>query len=225
VRPSTDAARQESGGLDLRLGERVDQRGDGTVSLDRALDRSAPAPERPPDSSKPILERLLHDADNQQFTVADNGFHALIEPGDPLPIPNWSSPVDYYDGELRIRYQIKSPAGQLPGQIQTCIWTMPGYSPESCSDQTAFSGVGTFHGSKLAPSSWWKKDNVPVDFSHPEKFLIRTVLRGASGCNVTTYSVPGACWGEWSSYQSMSFRVTIVMVAKGATFSGWQSYP
>jgi len=130
-------------------GNLLDLRVDGPVASDHSS-----AKERAPEGSKPILERLLHDGNNQQFSVADNGFHNLIEAGDPLPIPNWSSPVNYYDGELRIRYQIKSPAGQVAGQIQTCIWTMPSYSPESCSDKAPFSGVGTFYGTELKPSSW-----------------------------------------------------------------------
>ncbi len=51
------------------------------------------------------------------------------------------------------------------------------------------------------------------------------MLRGESGCNVTRYSVSGACWDQWPSYEDMSFRVTIVMVGAGETFSGWASYP
>jgi len=65
----------------------------------------------------------------------------------------------------------------------------------------------------------------PLDYSHPERFLIRVVLRGESGCNVTRYNVDGACWDEWPNYENMNFRVTIVMVALGESFSGWSNYP
>lgn len=182
---------------------------------------------------KPPTELLLFDGDNLQFTTADNGFHPLINPGDALPAANWLTPNDYYNGgEFRIRYVIKSPANQAAGKLQTCIWTMgngdgdgKNYFPESCSSQVAHTGVGEYFNTKLDPSSWWKKDGVPLDFTHPEWFLIRVVLRGTSGCNVTTYNVSNACWNEWPNYQNMKFRVTIVMVAKGKTFSGWTSYP
>jgi hypothetical protein len=181
---------------------------------------------------KPTTELLLFDGDNLQFTTADNGFHPLINPGDTLPAANWLTPNDYYNGEFQIRYVIKSPPDQAAGRLQTCIWTMgngdgdgKNYFPESCSSQVSHTGVGEYFNTKLDPASWWKKDGVPLDFTHPEWFLIRVVLRGTSGCNVTTYNVSNGCWSEWPKYQNMKFRVTIVLVAKGTTFSGWQSYP
>lgn len=201
--------------------------------LDAAQPDTSPQPDvAQPDLTPPNSELLLYDGDNLQFTDADKGFHPLIQPGDPLPASNWASPRDYYDGELRVRYVIKSPANQAAGQIQTCIWTMGNadgdgkdYFPESCSDQVPFSGTGEIFNAKLVPSTWWKNAGVPLVYSHPERFLIRTVLRGPSGCNVTTYNVTGACWNLWPDYQNMKFRVTLVMVAKGDTFSGWTSYP
>jgi hypothetical protein len=204
---------------------------DGKVPKPTA-DGTVPKPTADGKVPKPTGEILLFDGDNRQFTAADKGFHALIKPGDPLPLPNWLVPENYYDGELRIRYVIKAPAGQEAGKLQTCIWTMgsedgdgKNYFPESCADQVPFSGIGTFYGKALIPSQWWKNSGVPLDFSHPERFLIRVVLRGTSGCNVTSHSVSNACWNEWPKYQNMIFRVTLVMVPAGAVFSGWANYP
>ena len=188
---------------------------------------------RPADSAPPPpQEMLLVDKKNLQFVTKDNGFLALVKPGDPLAVKNWLTPVDYYNGEFQIRYVISAPTNQKAGQLQTCIWTIGNadgdgkdYFPESCSAQVPHSGVGTITNTKLVPASWWKKDGVPLDYSHPERFLVRAVLRGSSGCVVTTYPVPGACWNEWASFQAMIFRVTIVMVPKGKTFSGWAAYP
>jgi hypothetical protein len=213
---------------------------EGAGSADGPVDLSAPdhgdavspdltAVDLPP---PPVSEFLLFDGDNRQFTVADNGFHPLIQPGDPLPLGDWSNPEDFYSGEFHIRYVINEPANQQPGKLQVCIWTMGNadgdgkdYFPESCSDQVSHNGVGTYTNANLVPASWWKKDGVPLVFSHPERFLIRVVLRGISGCNVTTYNVSNGCWSEWPNFKDMKFRVTIVMVAQGATFSGWPSYP
>lgn len=195
---------------------------DRTAKLDGAAKPDAPV----------AAELLLFEGTNLQFTTADNGFHPLIKPGDPLPAGNWKTPLDYYQGELRIRYVIESPPDQAAGKIHACIWTMGNadgdgkdYFPESCADQVAFSGTGEFFGKQLTPSSWWKNAGVPLDFSHPERFLIRAVLRGPSGCNVTTYSVASSCWNLWPDYQNLKFRVTMVMVAPGRTFSGWGNYP
>jgi len=237
----------ESGAVDLATGDGpaadlalADARtgdgapGDSAPVVDSALADSAPAADSgtQPDAKPATTELLLFDGDNRQFTVADNGFHPLIQPGDTLPASNWLSPVDYYNGQIQIRYVINSPPTQVAGKLQVCFWTMgngdgdgKNYFPESCSEQVSHSGVGTYTITKPTPASWWKNSGVPLDFTHPEWFLIRVVLRGASGCNVTTYNVTNACWSEWPLYKDMKFRVTLVMVGKGDTFSGWSNYP
>ncbi len=184
------------------------------------------------DGPGPSTEMLLFDGDGRQFTYEDSGFHVLINPGDQLPVGNWLDPVDYYNGEFHVRYVINSPPDQVAGKLQTCIWTMGDdgvggdYFPESCGQQVSHTGVGEyFVTSNLKPADWWKKDGVPLDYSHPERFLVRVVLRGTSGCNVTRYNVSGACWDQWPDYENLNFRVTIVMVGAGETFSGWANYP
>lgn len=185
-----------------------------------------------PDAVAPPGELVLYDGASEQFTVEDNGFHGLLMPGDQLPAANWSSPVDYYQGQMQIRYVISAPADQAPGVLQVCIWTLGSedgdgrdYFPESCSGFVAHDGVGEYVDDGQVVSDWWQNEDVPLDFSHPERFRVGAVLRGASGCNVTTYDVDGACWDEWPTFQDMVFRVTMVMVPPGETFSGWASYP
>ena len=185
-----------------------------------------------PDLATSPREVLLFDKPGLKFKETDRGFLPLIEPGDPLPMADWATPHDFYDGELRIRYAISAPATQAAGKLQVCIWTMgnadgdgKNYFPESCSDSVSHTGVGTYFNKKLVPSTWWKHSGVPLVFAHPERFLIRVVLRGASGCNVTNYNVSNGCWDQWPQYRDMTFRVTLVMVAKGSTFSGWSNYP
>ena len=207
-----------------------------TGQLDRtaALDRSASSDHGSAvDRALPTgSEVLLFDGTGLQFSYDDNGFLPLIRPGDALPMSNWSAPIDYYNGEFQVRYVVSAPAGQGPGRLQTCIWTMGDadgdgrdYFPESCSSQPGFAGVGEFYNDNLVPSAWWKLEDVPLDFAHPERFMIRAVLRGPSGCNVTRYSVADACWDQWPSYENMVFRITIVMVGAGDSFSGWSNYP
>jgi hypothetical protein len=200
--------------------------GEADVNLD------IPGEDVPP---PPPSEVLLYDGDGLQFTYEDSGFHALIEPGDPIPAADWLDPVDYYNGEFQIRYVINGPSDQAAGILQTCIWTMGDdgdgrdYFPESCNAFVSHDGPGEYLNSAdpgtMPPSAWWKNEDVPLDFAHPERFLVRVVLRGADGCNVTRYDVSGACWDRWPAYENMNFRVTIVMVGAGETFSGWSTYP
>ena len=80
--------------------------------------------------------------------------------------------------------------------------------------------------SRVVPGRSRGRDRLPARAAlDPERFLIRVVLRGESGCNVTRYNVGGACWDEWPTYENMTFRVTIVLVGAGDTFSGWASDP
>jgi len=180
----------------------------------------------------PATEVLLFDGNGLQFTYDDSGFHSLIQPGDALPAADWLAPVDFYHGEFQVRYVITGPTDQQAGQLQTCVWTLGDdgvggdYFPESCGQQVPHTGVGTFLVTDpLVPADWWKNQGVELDYSHPERFLVRTVLRGVSGCNVTRYAVDGACWDEWSTFETMTYRETIVLVGAGHTFSGWERYP
>jgi hypothetical protein len=209
-------------------GPGVDDAGPGVDDAGPGVDDAGPVDDGP----GPGTEMLLFEGDGRQFTYADSGFHVLINPGDQLPADNWLEPVDYYNGEFHVRYVINSPADQQAGRLQTCIWTMGddgvggNYFPESCGQQVSHSGPGEyFVTANLTPADWWKYQGVPLDYSHPERFLVRVVLRGTSGCNVTRYDVDGACWDEWPTYENMNFRVTIVMVGAGEAFSGWGNYP
>jgi len=183
----------------------------------------------------PPSEVLLYDGDGLQFTYDDSGFHYVINPGDAIPAASWLDPVDYYNGEFQIRYVINGPPDQAAGILQVCIWTIGDdgdgrdWFPETCSPFVAHEGPGEYLSlsdpDTLPPSAWWKNEDVPPDFSHPERFLIGVVLRGTSGCCVTRYDDSDACWDMWPSYENMNFRLTLVMVGAGETFSGWSNYP
>ena len=113
-RPGDDAAAVEAGDASLTdQGPGLDGPGDSvtlddspsTVDLAPGVDAkpvpdaNKPTPDfKPTPDSKPTLtssEFLLFDKKGLQFTAADKGFHALINPSDPLPVKNWSTPKDY----------------------------------------------------------------------------------------------------------------------------------
>ncbi len=58
-------------------------------SLDAKPKLAAPPPK--PDTKPTGSEFLLFDKKGLQFTAADKGFHALVNPNDPLPVKNWSA--------------------------------------------------------------------------------------------------------------------------------------
>ncbi|MFC1649624.1 hypothetical protein ACFL2C_02870 [Patescibacteria group bacterium] len=172
-------------------------------------------------------EEILLIDQEVQFTHADNGFHVLKNNGENIPgAPiNWLNPDDYYNGMWHFRYEILNPPlNNTPGRLQTCIWNMPGHSPEICADQTPHDGtVGAFFANE-APVDWWRNGGVPLSFSNSTPFLIRAVLRGENGCNVTRHAVARPCWELFPLYEPMRFRVSVVMVSADDTFSGWEAF-
>ncbi len=163
--------------------------------------------------------------DDVQFTQSDGGFHVLKSAGSGIPgLPvNWLAPNNYYNGTWHFRYQIHTHPTNTPGKLQVCIWNMPGFKPESCGGKVGHTGVGTYTYSSV-PAEWWKKDGVPLDFSNSASFLIRVILLGENNCIVTNKNVPKPCPELFPQFAQMRFKLTIVMVPSGKTFSGWSNY-
>lgn len=170
---------------------------------------------------------------NLQYVLADGGFLTLFETGTATTNtpPNWLSPKNYYEGPWQFRLQILDHPSKKPGSLQFCMWRYPkidGHLLETCTS-IFHTGSGVSYAS-AAPNTWFKKDGLPLDFSEPEKFRIRLVLRGktATGgnCVVTNKTqVKGACGEQWEYFKDMKFKFSAVMVPKGQSFSGWQNYP
>ena len=183
---------------------------------------STPSPTTPP--SQPGNEKIVFNND-VQFTQSDGGFHVLKAAGAGIPgLPiNWLSPTNYYNGTWHFRYQIHTHPTNTSGKLQVCIWNMPGFEPESCGGKVAHTGLGTYTYSSI-PAQWWKKDGVPLNFANSASFLIRVILLGENNCIVTNKNVPKPCPELFPQFAQMKFKLTIVMVPVGQTFSGWSNY-
>jgi len=194
-------------------------------------------PPPPPPPNPEGGEFLLFDQASLSFETQHRGFYPLIEPGDALPASNWLSPKDYFNGEFHVRFVIENAPTVPKGKLQVCIWNMgdvdnsgPRFFPENCAPSIEHSGVGTYtlapHQLRgLIPTNWHRKDGKELDFERPDRFLIRVVLRGENGCNVTPITtVEKRCPELFPAYDDMRFRTTIAMVPQGETFSGWGSY-
>ena len=82
-------------------------------------------------------------------------------------------------------------------------------------------------GNQLPAANWLG----PVDYYNGE-FHVRYAINSPSDQQagklqtcIWTMGDDGACWDKWPNYENMNFRVTIVMVAAGESFSGWGNYP
>jgi len=155
-----------------------------------------------------------------------------------MPDTNWVAPYDYLNGTFWLRFEVLEQPTSGDFSVQFGIWQdikRPGGWLETCSALSYLSG-GT--GSSVqknigSPAVWWQiNKEVKVDFTRPEDFYrIGIVLwKGKGSC------IPyGQGWSasnsqcdnpetEAARFFPMKARLTIVSVASGYTFSGWENY-
>src|SRR3989344_3348260 len=122
------------------------------------------------------------------FTEEEHGFHTF-QPDEGSPA-NWLSPVNFFDGQMYKRFEIINIPSNTEGLLQICIW-QDNNALENCSERPQFAGKGVYT-SNDSPSTWWKLDGLPVDFSRPGDFLhIGVVLWDAQGKNVSDWVPSG----------------------------------
>jgi hypothetical protein len=159
-------------------------------------------------------------------TVDDHGFvffDAPVSGGS-----NWKSPYDFYNGNFEYRFEVRSYPSQKTFLINVCIWAdIVGdwqQWKETCTDQLAVNGNGVYS-ARSSPSAWWIM-NDPVDFSRVGDFdHMGIVLWCSDYKNLSDYSSSSqSCWDQRNSFLPLTLRLTIVAVASGYTFSGWEEF-
>ncbi len=170
-------------------------------------------------------EVLLYDS---VFTTTENDhgffyFQPLESAGD-----NWISPYDFYNGQFFYRIEIIDYPSDISFILNLCIWADIEGAWESwketCCGPVIITGKGSFTTSSV-PSTWWVKD-VPVDFSRVADFeRMGVVLWCNDYQNLSDWISPGnSCWAGRDMILPLTMRLTLVAVANGATFSGWENY-
>ncbi|MFO7668990.1 MAG: hypothetical protein R6W31_04965 [Bacteroidales bacterium] len=155
-----------------------------------------------------------------------------------MPTDCWEKPYDFEHGHLYLRFEILVQPTDQPFFIQLGFWqNIPGESGHSEAISGRFrleNGAGTRMESDLgSPASWWQlKPDKPVNFSRPgDLYRIGLVLWNAEPLclpmaqgwtNSNTCENP-----EQAALDSFPLRakVSVVAVADGYSFSGWENYP
>jgi hypothetical protein len=141
---------------------------------------------------------------------------------------NWKSPYDFYNGSFECRYEIIQYPAQKTFLINLCIWSDVTENweqyRETCTKQVTINGNGVYT-SQSSPSSWWTLDE-PVDFSRVNDFYsLGLVLWCDNYLNLSDWSSETeSCWDQRNDILPLSIRLTVIAVAKGYTFSGWEEY-
>jgi hypothetical protein len=155
-----------------------------------------------------------------------------------MPTDNWKSPYDYENGSIYLRFEVLDQPTSQSFVVQVGIWQdeskAGGYSECISSNSLLSGGTGSSIEANIgSPGSWWqKRDDAHVDFTRPEDFfkIGLALWKGNGECipmgqgwnNSNACSNPET---EAAKIFPMQAKVTVVAVASGHTFSGWENYP
>ena len=166
-------------------------------------------------------ELLVYDL-NRVVTINDRGF-----PRDQPPLSsangNWKTPVNFAEGTLYFRVEIRRQPQPQPMQLQFCVW-QDKFALENCGPRQSLTGnAGTVVTWSKEVNKMWKKGGRSIDWSRA-RMRYGIAIKNRVGLPVS--SVKGWNWnGENPAlWYPMDMRFTVVVVAKGATFGGWTKY-
>ena len=150
---------------------------------------------------------------------------------------NWKSPYDFQNGQFYFRYEIinqpeLSGGGYQPFGLSFCIWGSYNGDTwkETCTDIHYFNGPGSVVTHNESPTTWWVHPYGNIDwtdlsklwrFGNPFWYDSQYLLASPSYCT----NAPSWVWtDERSKFFPLDIRITIVAVAQGHSFSGWDYY-
>lgn len=166
-----------------------------------------------------------------------NTDHGVVNLGE-MPADCWKTPYDFEHGHFYIRFEILEQPSMEAFHIQLGFWQEDqagGGRSEAISSRFLLEeGSGTVLDADLgSPASWWQLNpDKPVDFCKIE-LLNRIGLAlwkadplclpmGQGWSNSQACSNPEEAARE---FFPMKARVSVVAVADGHSFSGWENYP
>jgi hypothetical protein len=169
---------------------------------------------------------LFNDIINFPNSTDTNGFYYFYYNAD-MPV-NWKSPDDYYNGQIYVRYELISEKTSTQVGLQIGIWQLlppeTGEIFETMSDIATLNGPGSIVTMNSSPSSWWKL-NGGVDYTQMDLTWHFGINPWKMPDNKQIRQENASVWAERNTYWfPMKVYVTIVAVASGHSFSGWNNY-
>jgi hypothetical protein len=173
-------------------------------------------------------EFLLHD---ETFTWHKDddvcgGYHYWYDRGNG-PV-NWKTPYDYQNGQYYFRFQVINQPSSEPFTLNMCIWTeyLNGSWKEEC---VGFSPVLAGPGSLVTYNSpvTYQLNGVHIDWTDLTKLWRMgnpLFINGKNLGNGPYCTDHPELWTLVDSYLPLTMRVTVVAVAAGYSFSGWDNY-
>ena len=197
---------------------------DFRFSLDDVSLVALSEPPTPTPSPTPVVGSELVVFDwNKPVTTTQKGF-----PWDNPPMAsangNWTSPINFAEGTLYLRAEIFSiPVPQDDMKLQLCFWQYNN-TLENCTGSRNVPGrAGTVAEWSVPVQGMWKKNGAVIDWVNPRD-RNGFAIKNGEGLPVSSYS--GWNWNgeDPNAWYPMNVRFTVVVVEKGKTFSGWNTY-
>ncbi len=159
---------------------------------------------------------------NEVVTQADRGF-----PWNDPPLAsangNWVTPINYAEGTFHLRAEIRGQPVAQTNRLQFCIWQYS-FTLETCTRAQTVDGTpGNVVTWSQTINSMWKLNGNPMDWANPRQ-RYGVAIKNTSGLPVSNFNG----W-EWNGedptlWYPLDMRFTVVVVPKGGTFAGWNSF-
>ena len=166
-------------------------------------------------------ELLIYEL-NRAVTKANSGF-----PRDQPPRAeangDWTTPINFAQGTIYYRMQVRSQPQPQDMRIQFCVW-QDDLTLEGCGPIARVSGApGTVVTWSEPVQEMWKKNGVPLDWTRPRQ-RYGLAIKNRNGAPVSDIGNWNWSGEDPDAWYPLDMRMTIVVVAQGATFSGWENY-
>ena len=166
-------------------------------------------------------ELLIYEL-NRAVTKANSGF-----PRDQPPRAeangDWTTPINFAQGTIYYRMQVRNQPQPQDMRIQFCVW-QDDLTLEGCGPIARVSGVsGTVVTWSEPVQEMWKKNGVPLDWTRPRQ-RYGLAIKNRNGAPVSDIGNWNWSGEDPDAWYPLDMRMTIVVVAQGATFSGWENY-
>lgn len=151
-----------------------------------------------------------------------------------MPSNDWTTPYNYAGGKIYLRFEVEDMPTSEPFSIQMGIWQDKSSQKEAVSGRYLVSGGegASIEINMGSLSGWHNVFDTDVDFKRPEDFYrIGLILWKGSGSCIPMaqgWTNSAQCANsetEQAKFFPMRANVTVVAVAAGHTFSGWDNYP
>ncbi len=144
-------------------------------------------------------------------------------PPPPARNGDWTTPVNFAQGTLYHRVEIFSIPVNQNMRVQLCVWQYNN-TLENCSYEKSILGqAGTVETWTQNVADMWKLNGNDIDWVNPRD-RYGAPIKNSAGLPVS--DLIGWNWNgeDPTDWYPLNMRFTVVVVAPGETFSGWENY-